>query len=175
MKKAEGKYVGVRAITREEAIEMAPEIFKAGKDMDNLLIKGDRFWAEGDKLRAEGHKLWYEGNELQAKEDDLRAKWYKLMAEGYRLRAEGDKLQAEGDKIEHEGRKLWANFAVKQKGHILPDWEAINFIAADLDDSVYCFNWRYNEIWIYDGENYPNRDEVEKMEWEKGDEIDHDS
>ena len=136
MKAAKGKYISVRAITKEEAIELADELFNA---------KGDKLMAEGDKLCAKGNKLWAEGD--------------KLRAEGSKLRAEGSKLMAEGDKL---CAKLARQYCAR-----IPDWRALNFIAADREDGVYCFVWTRREIWFYDGENCPNPETVEVV-WKVG-------
>ena len=77
--------------------------------------------------------------------------------------AEGYKLCAEGYKLHAEGAKLRAELAIKHKGYI-PDYRAINFIAKDLQNHVYCFVPKYKEIWVYDGENCPDRATVEKVE-----------
>ena len=122
MKAAKGKYISVRAITKEEAIELADELFNA---------KGDKLMAEGDKLCAKGNKL----------------------------RAEGNKLMAEGDKL---CAKLARQYCAR-----IPDWRALNFIAADREDGVYCFVWTRREIWFYDGENCPNPETVEVV-WKVG-------
>ena len=147
MKKAEGKYRGVKAITREEAIKMAPEIFEVGEEVKRL-------WAERDRLQEEGRNLRDEGEKLRAKAD--------------RLRAKGHKLIAEGDKPWAKGYKLWTELATKLGGYILcyhP--QAINFMATDQDDATYSFIWPHSEIWIYDGEGLPEPDRVEKEEWEE--------
>jgi len=80
-------------------------------------------------------------------------------AEGSKLYAEGNKLRAEGNKLRAEGNKLHADIAIKHKGYI-PDWRAINFIAKDLPNHVYCFVWEHKEIWVYNGEDCPNREDV---------------
>jgi hypothetical protein len=90
----------------------------------------------------------------------LRAEDHKLWAKGAKLRAEGGKLRAEGSKLWAEGSKLWAEIAIQQRGFI-PDDRAINFIAADRSDGVYCFVWARKEIWFYDGENCPDPETVE--------------
>ena len=74
MKLAIGKYTKVKAVTKEEAINLTKEIF-------NESTEGYKLYAEERKLRAEGRKLYAEGR--------------KLCAEGDKLHAEGDKLYAE--------------------------------------------------------------------------------
>ena len=110
------------------------------------------FSAEGDKLHAERAKLYAEGD--------------KFYAEGHKLYTEGAKLYAEGAKLYAEGRKLHADIAIKNKAYI-PDAKAINIIAKDRDNSVYCFVFVRKELWIYDGENCPNSETVEKIDWRK--------
>ena len=66
MKKAEGKYISVRAITREEAVALAPEIFEVGEEVKRLWAERDRFWIEGDRLQAEIHRLQAEIDKLWA-------------------------------------------------------------------------------------------------------------
>ena len=120
MKEATGKYIKVRAITREEAINLTKEIFNMGAEICKL-------YAEEDKLYAKG---------------------YKLYIKRYKLYAERDKLYAE--------------IAIKYNAYI-PDYRAINLIAKDLPNHVYCFVLNKKELWIYNGENCPDKNTVEKV------------
>ena len=141
MKKARGKYVKVRVITEKEAIALARELFREP-------AKAEKLWAEGEKLWTESDKLWTESE--------------KLWAEDKKLWAEGEKLWAEGDKLRAEGDKLWADIAIKHSAYI-PDRRAINLIASDRENSVYCFVFTRKELWVYDGENCPDPLTVEKI------------
>ena len=159
MKKAEGAYVEVRAITREEAIKMAPEMFEIGDELENIQAEAYRLEVEGDRLWDEGNRLWDEWDSGKG-----------LRAESKKLSAEADRLKAEAGRLLAEGRILLANIAIERRGHVL-DWQAINLIAADRDDDVYSFVWPDQEIWVYDGdERPPDPDKVEKVKWWKADE-----
>jgi hypothetical protein len=63
-----------------------------------------------------------------------------------------------------KARAAWKNEAKILSGFI-PDWWAINFIAADREDGVYCFvqstTRNRKEVWFYDGKHYPDPDTVE--------------
>ena len=169
MKKAEGKYVGVRAITREEAVEMAPEIFRFRDEMCRRVVGINNLHDKLGKLCAEEKKLAAEWCELRDKANKLWAKGARLRADGEKLLTEGDKLLAMRDKLRADGNKLWADIAVKYPGYILVH-RAMSFIAADRDDDMYCFVWPRKEIWIYNGEDRPKPNEVEKLEWRKSNE-----
>ena len=156
MKKAEGKYVKVGAITEKGAVALARELFTEAAEANKL-------WAEGEKLRAEANKLWAEGEKLWAEGCKLWAEGCKLRAEANKLWAEGDKLRAEANKLWAEGEKLRAEVAIKHSAYI-PDWRAINLIAADRDDAVYCFVFNRKELWVYGGENCPDSETVEKID-----------
>ena len=171
MKEAIGKYVKVRAITKRQAKNLAKKLFVEDAEGNKLYTEGNKLYAEGDKLRVEGDKLYAEGNKLYAEGDKLYAEGDKLRAEGDKLDAEGNKLYAEGDKLRAEGNKLYAEgeklrveLAIKYKGYI-PDYRAINLIAKDRDNSVYCFVFNHKEVWVYDGENCPDSNTVEKLDW----------
>ena len=139
MKKAEGEYVGVRAITREEAIALAPEIFRVGEEIQKLHDEVRRLWTEGDKLwDAQG--------------------WFRTKAA---------ELWAEGNKLNIEASRLWTELAIKLWGYV-HSVSTMSFIAADREDLVYSFNCPCKEIQVYDGEGYPDPDRVEKLEWRKG-------
>lgn len=110
MKKATGKYQGVRAITKDEALAMIPMIFtpefgRAGAGLARAWAEFDGAWAEFDRVRAEF-------------------------------------------------------------GGYSPEWRAINFIAADRRNAVYCFVYcstrNRNELWIYDGKTCPNAKAIKK-------------
>jgi len=113
----------------------------------------------GELFGDEVDKLWDEADKLRDEADKLRAEAYKLWAEAYKLGAEACKLGAEVD-------KLWTELAIKYGGYI-PDYRAMNFVAADRD-GVYCFVWPRKEIWLYDGETCPDPDTVEVV-WRGGD------
>ena len=136
MKHAIGNYVGVRTITRNEAIILAKELF------GNTAI--NQLWVKSEQLWVKGNQLWVKGGQLRAKGGQLRAKGGQLFAKSDQLRAE---------------------LAIKQKAYI-PDWRAINFIAADRVNDVYCFVFTRKELWIYDGENCPDSETAEKINWE---------
>jgi hypothetical protein len=135
MKEATGKYVGVRAITEAEAITLAQELF--GKDSE-----GDELWARGKELRAKYDELWARGDALWARGNELWARSKELWARSKELRAK---------------------IAIKYRAYI-PDYRAINLIAADRDDGVYCFVFNRKWLCFYDGENCPNMENVEKIE-----------
>jgi len=171
MKKATGAYTKVKAITKRQAKDLAKKLFtinhkdyKLHVEGDKLYAEGDKLYAEGDKLHAEGDKLYAEGNKLYAEGDKLYAEGDKLHAEGDKLYAEGDKLYAEGDKLHAEGNKLQVRIVIKYKAYI-PDYRAMNLIAKDREDSVYCFVFKRKELWVYNGEDCPNSDTVEKIEY----------
>jgi hypothetical protein len=123
MKERTGKYTDVRAITRNEALALAPVIF------------GDEIWKLAYKLWVQGHKSW--------------VKW-------------------------EQAYELWEQVATKYQGY-MPDYRAINFIAADCENAVYCFvrstTRNRNEVWIYDGEHCPDAKDIldqGKVIWVKG-------
>jgi cytochrome c556 len=157
MKPATGKYVLVQAITKERAIILAEELFWG---------ESDKLWAESCKLIAEGKKIQEEGDKLQAESNKLWAEGDKFRGEGDKLRAEGNKLHAAGKIIRAAGDKIRAELAIQYRGFI-PDWRAMNFIAADRINGVYCFVWSRKEIWFYNGERCPNPSSV-KVVWRKG-------
>lgn len=143
MKQAVGEYAQVRAVNLQTVIALSGELF--GDEVDKL-------WDEADKLRDEVDKLKDEADKLGDEAD-------KLGAEACKLWDEADKLGAEVD-------KLWTELAIKYGGYI-PDYRAMNFVAADRD-GVYCFVWPRKEIWLYDGETCPDPDTVEVV-WRGGD------
>jgi hypothetical protein len=113
-------------------------------------------WARGNELRARGNALLARSDELRARSDALWARADALWARGNELRARGNALLARGN-------ALWAKIAIKYRAYI-PDCRAINFIAADRENGVYCFVFNRKWLCFYDGENCPNMENVEKIE-----------
>jgi len=144
MKPAIDQYDGVSAITKKEAIALADELF--GGDAYKLWARGLKHRAEWLKhvskylkYRAMAEKLWT----VTAKH---RAEWLKHVSKYLKYRAMAE--------------KLWRKLENQYRGY-MPDYRAINFIAADREDGVYSFIWTWNEIWFYDGKNCPDPNTVE--------------
>lgn len=85
---------------------------------------------------------------------------YKLWARGLKHRAEWLKHVSKYLKYRAMAEKLWRKLENQYRGY-MPDYRAINFIAADREDGVYSFIWTWNEIWFYDGKNCPDPNTVE--------------
>ncbi len=151
MKRGIGNYKGIRAITRDEALAMIPQVFA---EHGRARAEVDRAWAEVGRARAEVDRAW-------AKVGRERAKVDRAWAEHGRARAEVDRAWAEVGRARAEVDRAWA-----EVGGYSPDWRAINFIAADRRNAVYCFVFcttrNRNELWIYGGERCPNAKAIKK-------------
>ncbi len=136
VKKATGSYIGVKAITKEEALELAHVLF------------------------SKEYPRWKEAIQLCEKRYDPLYK----RAEKLKNMARSDRLKSEAEILYEQGNLILYDIAIAYRGYI-PDMRAINFRAKDLTDSVYSFIWQYKEIWIYGGEYCPTRSAVEKLKW----------
>ncbi len=134
MKRAIGKYKGVRAITKEEALSMIPQVFTR---------KLSQAWIELDQTIS---------NFGQAKVQEGE---YPALLELHR------KFEIALERTAKE-----CNRATAWLCGFSPDWRAINFIAADRRNAVYCFVFcttrKQKEVWIYNGGTCPNAKTIKK-------------
>jgi hypothetical protein len=68
MKKAIGKYTGVKSITRAEAIAMVPVVFSA--KWHRIVAETIRLRTKQDRLQANWNRLWSEADRLDAERDE---------------------------------------------------------------------------------------------------------
>lgn len=139
IKHAGGNYKGVRAITEKQAINLARKLFD-GEEYN--------LHRAAQELKNQGEKM----DKIIKRMKGLKAKEQKCWNQSGLL----DMLMEE----------IYLDLAIKHKGYIV-DYLALNLIAKDQDDSVYCFVWERKEIWIYDGDYCPDPSSVEKVEWRR--------
>jgi hypothetical protein len=87
--------------------------------------------------------------------DRLEQDWTRLNHELDRFGKERYKLNLEWDKLNQD----WNRLTRSLQGYS-PDRRAINFIAADHRNAVYCFVYcttrQRNELWLYNGDTCPD-------------------
>ena len=170
MKAAEGTYTKVKAITREEAIALAPRIFETGRAIKKLREEAKKLEARASRLLETKEEFSNEFMRLRDRLKILTAQEDYAWVQERKCEAEAKILNCEVFKLRVEEDLLWVTLALKHRGYI-PDWQSMNFIAADLEDKVYSFVRTYEEIWIYSGVRCPGRSLVDKVEWKEDDTL----
>ncbi len=139
MKRAIGKYKDVRAITKEEALSMTSQVFT-----------------------RELSQAWIELNQANINRS-FKSTFGLTKVQEYPTLLEFLYRKFE---IALERAAKECNRATAGLCGFSPDWRAINFIAADRRNAVYCFVFcatrKQKEVWIYNGETCPNAKIIKK-------------
>lgn len=139
IKEAVGRYRNVRAITLSQAIDLAKELFDS---------------------ESTYYQLWLEVKNLLDELDELYDLTVAFQDKRSRTKEEIRDFNLKIDSLWYEIGEIKARIAAAHQACI-PDWRAMNIIAADREDGVYCFVWIRKEVWFYDGEFCPDPDIVE--------------
>ena len=172
-------YDNCRKISRQEAIDMAPAIWRAMAKIEELrnlppAVKGQEYELAqrvenlaSQEYYAAKYALekiprdYFEVEVFPRKMRTFHAV-YVLAAEIYaakaRLETATQNLGACKAKSRHEFEQLGKEPRIQ--GGYSPDWRVVNFPASDRD-GVYCFNYSRREIWWYDGVSCPDPKTVE--------------